>query len=152
MVFPTGQHKSSAYGDLLSTPRTTEPYSLESQTVIPLTPMLDPRLKVLAQKIDRLVKASSYSPAELSRLLGVDRSAVSKWMSGDRTPTMKNLLELAEVLNIEMAELWTGPEAIPATPEMRLMMDRMGDMTAEQQQALLALAAAAMGLGTPKKG
>lgn len=145
-MFPTGQHKSSAYGDLLSTPGTTEPYSLESQTVIPLTSMLDPRLKVLAQKIDRLVKASSYSPAELSRLLGVDRSAVSKWMSGDRTPTMKNLLELAEVLNIEMAELWTGEEAVPSTPEQKLMVERMRSMTTEQQQAFLAFAAATMGI------
>lgn len=63
---------------------------------------------------------------------------------------MKNLLELAELLNVEMADLWTGPEATPATPEQKLMMERMGSMTAEQQQAFLAFAAATMGPAKPE--
>ena len=114
--------------------------------------MIDTRLKALAGRIEGLVLASPYTPAELSRLLDVDRSAVSRWMNGERTPTMKNLYDLAELLNIEMADLWAGEHATPSTPEQKAMMERMGTMTPEQQQALLALAAATMGLGSPSKG
>lgn len=59
---------------------------------------------------------------------------------------MKNLLELAEILNVEMADLWTGEEAIPATPEQKAMIQRMANMTREQQQAFLAFAAATTGI------
>lgn len=65
---------------------------------------------------------------------------------------MKNLYDLAELLNIEMADLWAGEHATPATPEQKAMMERMKAMTPEQQQAFLAFAAATMGLTPPAKG
>lgn len=65
---------------------------------------------------------------------------------------MKNLLELAELLNVEMSDLWTGEEVMPATPEQKAMMQRMSGMTPEQQQAFLALAAATMGVRQPDNG
>lgn len=63
---------------------------------------------------------------------------------------MKNLLELAELLNVEMADLWVGEEVMPATPEQKLMMERMSTMTIEQQQAFLAFAAATAGPAKPE--
>lgn len=112
-------------------------------------PNLDPRLQVLADRIAALVNASPYSAADVARLLKVDRSAVSRWMNGKRQPTVKNLVDLAALLGIEADELWRGPEAMPATPEQRLLMDKMATMSPEQQQALVALAAATMGLKAP---
>ena len=103
--------------------------------------MIPTRLDALAHNIRRYIEASAYSPTEVARALGVDKSAVSRWMSGGRTPTVQNLMDLARLLEIEIADLWNGPEAIPATPEQRAMMDRMSRMTPEQQQAMLALAA-----------
>lgn len=102
--------------------------------------MIPARLDALAQNIRRYISLSAYSPAEVARELGVDKSAVSRWMSGGRTPTVQNLIDLARLLEIEVTDLWRGPEAIPATPEQRAMMDRMSRMTPEQQQAMLALA------------
>lgn len=151
-MFPICQPQAYAAGDLLSTPRLARVYPIWSQPVSRFPRMIDTRLKALAKRIEGLVLASPYTPAELSRLLDVDRSAVSRWMNGERTPTMKNLYDLAELLNIEMADLWAGEHATPATPEQKVMMDRMGTMTLEQQQALLALAAATMGLTPPAKG
>lgn len=102
--------------------------------------MLDPRLKVLAERINALVEMSPYTKAEIARLVGLDRSAISKWVTGERTPTLKNLMDLAAVLQVEMTDLWEGPEAIPATPEQRAMVERMAHMDPAQQQAFLALA------------
>jgi transcriptional regulator with XRE-family HTH domain len=109
--------------------------------------MIDPRLKELADKIRALVEASPYQAVEIARQLGVDKSAVSKWISGERTPTMKNLIDLADILQIDMQELWTGPSAVPSTPEQRMMIELMGGMTLEQQQAWLAATAAAFKKG-----
>jgi len=58
---------------------------------------------------------------------------------------MKNLIDLADLLGVETRELWEGPQAMPSTPEQRAMMERMGRMSSEQQQAFLALAAATLG-------
>lgn len=111
---------------------------------------LDPRLQLLADRIRAAISQSPYSAADIARHLDVDRSAVTRWMSGERTPTMKNLIDLADLLGQESAEYWTGPEAVPTTPEQRAMIAKMANMTPEQQQALLALASAATGLLPPK--
>ena len=119
--------------------------TLASQELSRAPPMIDPRLQALADRLKALIEASPHSPAEIARLVGVDRSAVSRWMSGERTPTMKNLIDLADLLGVETRELWEGPQAMPSTPEQRAMMERMGRMSSEQQQAFLALAAATLG-------
>lgn len=59
---------------------------------------------------------------------------------------MQNLVDLAALLGVEAVDLWQGPQAIPTTPEQKLLVEKMGAMTPEQQQALLALAAATLGL------
>lgn len=104
--------------------------------------MIDPRLQELANKIRELVDTSTYSQVEVARLIGVDKSAVSRWMTGERTPTMKNLIDLADTLEVDIRELWAGQEAIPATPEQRMVVELMKDLTPEQQQLLAATAAA----------
>jgi len=102
--------------------------------------MPDSRLKQLADSIRQHIGASTYSPAEVARALDVDKSAISRWMNGQRTPTVQNLIELAKLLEIEITELWNGEEVLPATPEQRLMIELMSKMTAEQQEAFLAMA------------
>lgn len=126
--------------DLLSTPPAGRIYRGESQPLIPPPPMLDPRLQQLADRIRRLINESSFSAGDVASALKVDKSAVSRWMSGQRTPTLQNLIDLAALLDVEMRELWEGPEAMPATPEQRAMLERMSQMSSEQQQAFLALA------------
>lgn len=118
---------------------------MQSHPVMRSSPMIDPRLQALADRIKALINASTYKPTDIARNLDVDRSAVSRWMSGERQPTMKNLVDLADLLSVELTDLWAGPEATPATPEQKAMMARMSTMTAEQQQAFLALAAATLG-------
>ena len=107
--------------------------------------MLHPQIAALAARIRTLIEASDYTQADVGRALGVAKSTVNKWMSGGRTPTMQNLIELAELLGVDMRELWEGPEAIPTTPEQRLMVEQMSRMTPEQQQAFLAMAATMVG-------
>lgn len=119
-------------------PLSTEGLTFVSHPLLSDSTMVEPRLMALAAKIDALIKASSYSQKEIAIHLGLDKSAITKWIKGERTPTMKNLIELADLLGVDMREIWEGPHALPATPEQRLMMDMMKDLTPEAQQMLLA--------------
>lgn len=104
--------------------------------------MIDPRLERLAARIKALIDASPYNAAEVAREVGVDKSSVSRWTKGTRTPSVQNLIDLAALLGVEQSALWDGPQAFPATPEQRLMLEKMAGMSPEQQQALLAFVAA----------
>ena len=63
---------------------------------------------------------------------------------------MQNLVDLAALLGVEVEALWNGPQAIPATPEQKFLVEKMATMSPEQQQALIALATATLGLNPPR--
>lgn len=118
------------------------PQTSESHVLSFAVSMLDHRLKRLAARIGALIGASPYSSSDIAREIGVDKSSVSRWISGSRTPTVQNLIDLAALLGVEQSALWEGPQVMPATPEQRLIVEKMKGMTVEQQQALLAFVAA----------
>jgi transcriptional regulator with XRE-family HTH domain len=95
----------------------------------------------MTDNLRRAFKASGMAKMDIARALDVDSSVVGRWLTGERTPTVQNLMDLAGILGLEMADLWDGPHATPATPEQQAMLQKMAGMTPEQQQALLALAA-----------
>lgn len=107
--------------------------------------MLNPQLERMTATIARLIRDSGLSQSEIAKALDVDKSSINKWIKGGRTPTMKNLIDLAELLGVEMSEIWEGETALPATPEQRAMMEHMRNMTPEQQQAFLAMASSMAG-------
>jgi len=76
----------------------------------------------------------------LAGKLGVNESALSLWFSGKRTPLVDNLKQLADLLGVEMADLWNGPEALPTAPPVRALVDIANGLDATQQELLLALA------------
>jgi transcriptional regulator with XRE-family HTH domain len=96
----------------------------------------------LADKLNEAITGSGMTARAVAERIGVHESTVSLWMSGGRTPRVKHLEKLAQVLGMELAELWAGPEAVPATAEQAAMVDEMAHLTVEQQQILLATARA----------
>jgi len=58
-------------------------------------------------------KEKGISQQELSRMLGVSRSAVSSWEIGNNEPEMKTLRKIAEVLNVSVAYLLGETEIKP---------------------------------------
>jgi hypothetical protein len=53
---------------------------------------------------------------------------------------MKHLQALAQGLGVEVAELWDGPSATPATPEIAALIEEAAKLSPAQVQALLATA------------
>lgn len=59
------------------------------------------------------LKGSGLSRAELASRLGVKASTIKSWVVGRRSPTVRRLLELADVLGIDVAGLFIEPEGVP---------------------------------------
>jgi transcriptional regulator with XRE-family HTH domain len=97
-------------------------------------------MSVIAPKLRAALDRAGITARDLAGRIDMDESTVSLWLSGKRTPRLKALEKIAAALNIELAELWAGPEAIPANAVQAAMVDEMGQLTPAQQEALLALA------------
>lgn len=55
--------------------------------------------------LKQLRESRGLSQKELAKRLSVNQSAVSKWETGDGTPTYKNLIKLTVALNCTISEL-----------------------------------------------
>jgi transcriptional regulator with XRE-family HTH domain len=102
------------------------------------------RVKVNMTPIPARLRAAldnaDMNARDLAARLGIHESTVSLWLSGGRTPRMKNLVKIAEALHIEVTELWDGPEAVPTSAVQMALLDEITGLTAAQQEALLAVA------------
>lgn len=57
-------------------------------------------------KIKELREAMNYNQSDLASELGVDRSAVAKWETGEAVPRTDKLPKLAKVLGCSIDELF----------------------------------------------
>ena len=57
-------------------------------------------------KIKELREAKNYNQSDLASELGVDRSAVAKWETGEAVPRTEKLPKLAKVLGCSIDELF----------------------------------------------
>lgn len=87
-----------------------------------------------ADNIKRLRLQDGLLQAQLAKALGVSKSTVSMWETGERTPTLETLEEIADYFNVDLNTLWADDKK-PATIE--------GDgLTAEEQEVIRTLRSA----------
>lgn len=48
-------------------------------------------------KLGEMIDRSRYKPAEIAELIGVDKSLVSRWVSGEREPTPEQIEKLEDL-------------------------------------------------------
>lgn len=72
----------------------------------------------LGQRIAQYRKAAGLSQETLGERVGVSRQAVSKWETDAAAPDMENLIALARIFGVSLAELTETPEP-PETPPVR---------------------------------
>ena len=66
---------------------------------------------MLAEKIKSLRKEKKLTQEALATLLGVERTTVTMWESGQNTPPTKYLVALADALGCTLDELLRGEGA-----------------------------------------
>ena len=62
-------------------------------------------MRYLGVKIERARKKLGMSQAELGQRVGVTQTAVCRWESGAKQPSLSNLLKLSKALDVPMDEL-----------------------------------------------
>ena len=64
----------------------------------------------LGENITRIRKSKNISQGELAEKIGVDRSSISHYESGSKSPSITNLEKIAEALNVSIDELLISKE------------------------------------------
>ncbi len=63
---------------------------------------------LLGKKIRQLRKSNNWTQEQLSEKLGINAKSILRIESGKTFPTVQNLEKLAEIFNIEVAELFVN--------------------------------------------
>lgn len=58
-------------------------------------------MSVFSTELDKLMNAFDMSNEKLGELVGVNRTTVSRWRSGERSPKLEKLPEIASVFNVD---------------------------------------------------
>lgn len=103
----------------------------------------------IAANLRLALDRADMNARELADKIGVAESTVSLWLSGGRVPRVKNLEKIASALGLELADLWEGPEATPASPAQQAVIDDMAGMTPAQQEAVAGMVRAIKLAGSP---
>lgn len=63
--------------------------------------------------LKRAIFDSGETQRDLARRLGIDETVLSKFVTGDRTPSDATRQSIADALDVEVSELWpeTGEQA-----------------------------------------
>ena len=64
------------------------------------------------EKLQELRKSKGLTQEELSELLYVSRSAISKWESGKGYPSIDSLKQISQFFNISIDDLLTGDKIL----------------------------------------
>ncbi|MBV8539772.1 MAG: helix-turn-helix transcriptional regulator [Pseudonocardiales bacterium] len=97
-------------------------------------------------------KAVSHTQEELAALLGVERSTVVRWETGETEPQPWCRPKLAKILAVSLDtlhELLTAPDELPSQPSDKLLLS-MGDFSSVQIGTLMERFAA-MDIGSRRK-
>jgi len=93
-------------------------------------------LKILGENINRQISISGFKQTEIAEKLNVTAGTVSRWVSGGRIPTAKNLIELANILNVDVVEFWKDLKSQNVSSEYRQILKNLNQLTESQLTAV----------------
>ena len=91
-------------------------------------------LKIALQRV-------GMTSRELAARTGVDESTVSLWLSGQRTPIIKNLRTIADTLGVNVVELLVGSQHELSSAQQSVLAD-MAALPDNVQYAIAAMVSA----------
>lgn len=94
-----------------------------------------------AQILEDAISHSRYTRSEFASILQVNKTTVSNWCSGIRTPSIDMMIQISEVLNLDLYYLIGG--TIPSgelRPKEADLLECFRAMDASSKEAFLHLA------------
>ena len=71
--------------------------------------------KAIGSRMQKLRKERGLLQEDLANLVGLKVGTISKYEQGDRTPGIRQLSHIAEILECDMCEIMTGENTTPRT-------------------------------------
>ena len=78
--------------------------------------MMEERAKLFGKNLDYLLHREGLQQKELAKALGVSKSTVSMWITGQTSPRMDKVKKITELLNCTVSDLLDSPAKIDARP------------------------------------
>lgn len=92
----------------------------------------------LSEMIDVLRKEHGLTLEELGLKMGKSKSAMSRWIKGDRSPMVEDLEKLAHILNTDIPTLLYGKKTITVPQTTAALIKAIKQLSLQQQQDTLA--------------
>lgn len=95
----------------------------------------------LGNRIRELRKLKQLSQEEIAEQCGVSPSSVSRWETGNLSPSYKHLTQLAKVLDIDISDFYTSPEtSVPKSVVLSEILNVASELSVKEQNFLLDIA------------
>lgn len=105
---------------------------MRSRQSHPMTP--------LARKLREALDAKGMRQVDVIRQFpDVGKAIVGHWFTGKRQPGLDNLRKLAAILDVSAASLVADEPGFATTPEERMALDLMRELSPDMRQAVLAI-------------
>lgn len=79
-------------------------------------------MSVFSTELDKLMNTFDMSNEKLGELVGVNRTTVSRWRSGERSPKLEKLPEIASVFNVD-PRVFVGEDKISSIETIYNQLD-----------------------------
>ena len=88
---------------------------------------------------NRLLRERGMNPLSLAKQIGVPKSIVYEWRSGEREPSMENLIRLADFFGVSLEYLTgrTDEDTEATEKELLLLLRAAKTISAEDHEALV---------------
>lgn len=81
-------------------------------------------MSIFSDKLAKLMREFDLSDEQLAKLVSVNRTTVSRWRSGERSPKMEKLPEIAAVFNVD-PRIFVGEFTEPQSEELLTIFDKL---------------------------
>ena len=92
-------------------------------------------------KLKLALKRAGMTQADLARMVGVTRGAVSLWVTNRATPSLGHLLAISKGLGMTLSEILGDDVLVAETPDERELLATLRELDPEQVRALVSMAA-----------
>lgn len=81
-------------------------------------------MSIFSDKLSSLMREFDLSDEQLAQLVSVNRTTVSRWRSGERSPKMEKLPEIAAVFKVD-PRIFVGEFTEPQSEELLTIFDKL---------------------------
>lgn len=97
------------------------------------------QLRIISTNLTRLMERNSVTQRELSEVVGLSESAVSKWISCSNSPNMGSIQKIADYFRVSISDIVEekdDEDYSNLVMEGRFLMDAIPNMTPAKQRRL----------------